>query len=576
MSTLERTTRSRALSAIGAWCLPALFACTGVVSHDGRSGPVGASDDPPGSGSDAGPVKPADGQTQEVDPGSKGLHRLNSAEYNNSVHDVLGSSLALANGNWANEENLGFDNIASVMRVDEKQYSKYFEAAGQIADDVFQNPDLKARIVTCDAEDDVECVTGIVGSVGLRIFRRPLSDDEIGTYSSVYFAARELGEDHDGSLEHVLRALLSSAEFLYRIETDPDPESMQAHRLDPYQLASRLSYFLWSSAPDEALLDAAKENALESSEGLRNETLRLLADEKSERWVRNFSGQWLGARKVAAHGVNSAVYPEWTPTLAAAMAEEVYEYFGEFLRSERSFMEFLTADVNFVDEELAALYGMEPPPNDAWARVEDADDARKGFFGLGAFLSMSSYEYRTAPTLRGRWILINLLCTPPQDPPGGIPPLDSDPGSSDASEGNVRERLEKHREDPTCARCHAALDPYGIALENFDGIGKYRDEYRSGDPVDASTVTITGESFTGLDGLAEVVAQKPQFTTCIASKVFTYGLGRDIGAIDEPVLKAIHDRWTAETPTLTALLDATVQSDSFRFRRPLAQQGAQE
>ncbi len=256
MSTLDL--RAKALAALAAVCLPALLACTGVVSSEG-AGAVGAGDDDPQNGPGAGPVKPADGQEQDVDPGSKGLHRLNSDEYNNSVYDVLGSSLSLANGNWANEENLGFDNIASVMRVDEKQYAKYFDAAAQIASDVFANSELKARIVTCDDEDDVACVADIIGSVGLRLFRRPLEEGEIGSYSNVYHAARELGLDHERSLEQVLRALLSSAEFLYRIETDSEPGGTDAHRLDPYQLASRLSYFLWSSAPDDALLDAARE-----------------------------------------------------------------------------------------------------------------------------------------------------------------------------------------------------------------------------------------------------------------------------------------------------------------------------
>jgi hypothetical protein len=569
MSNLERSARSRACSPLGALCLPALLACTAVVSPQG-SDSDGPRDGNSGENRGPGAVKPADGQAQDVDPGSKGLHRLNSIEYNNTVRDVLGSTLALANGNWANEENLGFDNIASVMRVNEKQYAKYFDAARQIAEDVFADDALRARFVTCHDEDDLACVASILEASGLRLFRRPLDGAEVITYVNVYQAARELGQDHEGSLEQVLRALLSSAEFLYRIETDPDPGSMVAHRLDPYQLASRLSYFLWSSAPDDALLEAASQDALGSSDALRAETSRLLADEKSERWVRNFSGQWLGARKVAAHGVNTAVYPEWNPKLAAAMAEEVYQFFGEFLRSERSWMEFLTADVNFVDGELAALYGMDALPEGP-TRVENVEDTRKGFLGLGAFLSMSSYEYRTAPTLRGRWILINLMCSPPQDPPGGIPPLDSDPTSSDASEGNVRERLERHREDPACARCHVALDPYGIALEHFDGIGKFRETYKNGAPVDASTVTVTGESFTGLDGLAEVLTRQPEFTSCIASKVFTYGLGRDIEDFDAPVLKAIHDRWTAETPTLAALLDATIQSDSFRYRRPPTQ-----
>ncbi len=541
-------------AALGALCLSSLLACTAVIGSE-RAG----ADDGTGSGSGS-------QQIEGKDPGSKTMHRLNSAEYNNSIADVLGTALQPASSLWANEEDLGFDNIASVLRVDDKQFQKYFDAAGTIADDVFGNVTLKSRFVSCATADDAGCVQSVIHGLGLHLFRRPLASDEVATYEKVYAAARTQGEDHDGSLKQVMRALLSSAEFLYRIELDSDPASLTPHPLNPYELASRVSYFLWSSAPDDLLLSAAADGSLSGDAVLTDAVDRMLADPKADRFVRNFAGQWLGVRKVQNHGVSASVFPDWSPALAAAMAEEVYQLFGEFARTDRSWLDFLKADVNFVDAALATLYGMQPPPQGI-VRVEDQSDGRFGFLGTGAFLALSSYEYRTAPTLRGRWILINLLCTPPKDPPPGVPKLDADPTSADASEQNVRQRLEAHRENPTCAGCHAELDPYGIALENFDAIGKFRTTYKNGSTIDVSTTLSDGTAFAGLQGLADVVTAKPEFTQCIASKLFTYGLGRGALATDQPYIDAIRSKWAdGGSPTLRNLIHGLVMADTFRLR----------
>jgi hypothetical protein len=248
------------------------------------------------------------------------------------------------------------------------------------------------------------------------------------------------------------------------------------------------------------------------------------------------------------------------------MSEEVYQYFREFVFGNRSYLEFLKADVNYVDANLAALYGI-ASPGPTMTRVEDTSDQRFGFFGMGAFLALSSYEYRTAPTLRGRWILINLLCTPPDDPPPNVPELDSDPNSPDAAEQNVRKRLEEHRVNPLCANCHAALDPYGLALENFDAIGTYRTNYKNGTPVDASTETVEGEAFVGLQGLAEVVSAKDEFTSCVTQKLFTYSLGRGVEATDQPYLDDVRQRWLGGTPTIKDLVRNLMLADTFRTRR---------
>lgn len=558
--TTTHPTHRLALAGLSALCLSAMLACTGMVaSEDAEGGPAGNGTGATGSG---GPGQTLTGE----DPGTKTMHRLNSVEYNYTVADVLGTTLAPADSLWANEEDHGFDNIAKALRVDDKQFQRYFDAATAIADDVFANPTAKANIVTCATADDAACVQGVIGAVGLRLWRRPMAAEEIATYEKVYAAARLLGEDHDSSLKAVLRALLSSAEFIYRIEYDADPASTTPHPVSSYELASRASYFLWNSAPDAELLAAAADESILDAEAYATVIDRMLADPKSDRFTRNFVGQWLGARQVDKHGVKTELFPEWSPALATAMAEEVYAYFNEFAKGDRPWLDFLKADINYIDANLAGLYGMAPPASGI-ARVEDTSDQRFGFLGMGAFLALSSYEYRTAPTLRGRWILINLLCTHPKDPPPNVPTLDADPSSPDASEQNVRERLEQHRVDPVCASCHAALDPYGIALENFDAIGKYRDTYKNGSPIDASTTTVEGDTFVGLQGLADVVTAKDEFKSCVTEKLFTYSLGRNVEETDRPYLDAIRQEWLAGSGTLKDLTRRLMLADTFRFRR---------
>ncbi|HVJ21649.1 MAG TPA: DUF1592 domain-containing protein [Polyangiaceae bacterium] len=552
--------------ALGALAL----ACTGVIEDgEGKNGSPGGPGSGSGAGSGAGTGNPPGTQIPLAeDPGRKDMHRLNSAEYNATVLDVLGTTLQPANASWRGGEIEGFDNIATQLGIDDTQYERYFNAADALAEEVFASPDLKGRYVTCATVDDAACVQGIISNAGLHIFRRPLTQEEVGTYYKGYQAARALGDDHDLSLKVVLRGLLSSAEFLYRIEFDPDPTSNVPHPVAAYELASRLSYFLWSSAPDDTLLGAAADNSITTDAGLIAAVDRMLTDGKASRLIENFSGQWLGARQVMNHAADATIYPTWNPELAAASSREVYQYFAEFLLTERSWLDFLKADINFVEAPLAALYGVTAPTP---GRMEITTDNRAGYFGLAGFLANSSMAARTSPTLRGRWILINMLCVHPEPPPANVPELED---SVDVAALSVRERLEAHRANPACAGCHSVIDPYGLALEQFDGIGAYRTAYADGTVIDASTTLPPlesypqGTSFTGLAGLADTVTQDPKFTSCVGEKLLTYGLGRVMGDTDKPYLTAVRDEWVAQgTPSLRSLIRSLVLSDPFRLRR---------
>lgn len=536
-------------------------ACTAVVEgpQNGEAPPAGLG----GGGSSAGT-----GPGPQAAPAYKAIHRLNRSEYNATVADVLGTSLQPANGSWRDGEIHGFDNIAEVQQVNTDQYQRYFDAAGVLADDAFGRADFKAKFVTCATPDDA-CVDTVTGNLGLRLFRRPLAATELANYRAVYAEAQRLGESHEAALKHVLRALLASAEFLYRIEFDPDPASTERHPLSPYELASRLSYFLWSSAPDEALLSAAADGSLVQEQTIRATVDRLLADPtRGPRFVQNFYGQWLGARRVTAHGAAPDVFTTWSPQLAQSLADEMYAYFADFLSSDRSYLEFLTADQNFVDASLAQHYGMPAPAGGGMQKVQITTDQRVGFLGLGGFLAQSSMDRRTSPTLRGRWIMINLLCTHPPEPPPDIPMIEEAAGMTDLSKGNVRAILEKHRTNPTCASCHALFDPYGVALEQFDGIGAFRTTYADGSLVDPKTTLIDGTELGSLPELATLLTQDPLFKQCIADNMYIYGLGRVTTKADRPDLDAIVQQWAGgnEVPSIRRLVHSIALAENFRSR----------
>ena len=549
-----------------------LVGCTGMVagSDNGRGAPgVGSSPGAGGAPTTAGIGTGGAGATTGVaNPGLSAMHRLNSAEYNASVVDALGATLQPATGNWRGGEIDGFDNIASVLGVDDTQVGLYVDAAEAISKDVFANAAARAKIVTCATTDDMACVKSIIAATGLRVFRRPLTDAEQTNYAMVYTSSRAQKLDHYGALQDVLWALLSSAEFLYRMEFDNGVQT--SHLIGGYELASRLSYFLWSSGPDDALLASA--DTLNTDAAIGSAVTRMLADPKSTRLVLNFAGQWLGARKTLAHPVAPDIYPAWSSDVAAAASNEIYSYFNEFLRNDRPWTDFLTADVNFVNAGLAGFYGIPNITGTTPQRVEYAGDKRAGFLSLVGFLAVSSVDRRSSPTLRGKWILVNLLCSPPPAPPPGIPSLAAGKATDT---GSVRAVLEAHRAAPACNACHSVMDPFGLALEQYDGVGKFRTAYADGTAIDPSTSLPAGGaypmgvSFSGLDGAASSANANPKFKECIAEKLYTYGLGRSLTTDDKTNAQAIAADWeTTGALSISRLLNRLALSEPFRYRNP--------
>jgi len=522
-------------------------ACTGSVTGDPGSTPDPGTDTPSPNGA-------------AVKPGRGEMHRLNATEYNATVADVLGTTLRPANGNWRGGEIEGFDNVASVLGIDATQFGLYVDAAEKLADDVFKSPTLKAKFVTCATADDAACVKDVISKAGLHIFRRPVRAGELVTYQKVYDAARKLGQSHDGALQHVFWSLLSSAEFLYRMELPAKGSGKRA--LDGFEMASRLSYLLWSSAPDDTLLGAAAANMLASDTEVQGAVERMLADGKSDRFIESFAGQFLGARKVATHAVAPERFPQWTPTVATAAMNEMYLYFEDFLRNDVPWTQFLKRDVNFVNAPLAPLYGMANVTGNDLMRVTNTTDKRYGFMGLAGFLALSSMDRRTSPTLRGKWVLGNLLCQEPPPPPKDVPKLEV--GGKDLDNGNIRQILEEHRVRPDCAGCHALFDPFGLALEKYDAIGQYRETYGDKSPINDTTTSLAGAPFTGLDGAADVVTNDPAFKSCLTHKLFVYGLGRSPVGDDAAWIKQLEQQWATGDLTLKRLILSLTASVPFR------------
>ncbi|HVJ20936.1 MAG TPA: DUF1592 domain-containing protein [Polyangiaceae bacterium] len=528
----------------------------------------------PGSGTRPGEgptTTPPDGEVT-VDPGRVGIHRLNNAEYDNTIRDLLGTSTRFDAVFTVAEEGLHFDNTASALGMTPSQYDGFFEAAMQLMSEALQDATQRSRFLSCTPVALADaCARQIIEGFGKRIYRRPLEVAEVERALAVYDADFARAGNGTEAIAEALGAMLASANFLYRVELDAAPTSLTAHSLSGYELASRLSYLHWSSMPDDSLFAAADDGTLVDPAVLEASVDRLLADAKASAFVESFAGQWLDLRKLTTHSTVEQIFPTFTPALSAAMLSEGQRWFQDFLSEDRAISEFFTADFNYVNDTLAAHYGFAAPGSgDELVKMEVASDQRSGFLGLASFLTHTSVPSRTSPTLRGAWILSELLCSPPPPPPANVPQLEesAEPDAMEASgTENVRARLERHREDVACRGCHEQFDPMGLGLERYDGIGRYRESYPNGDAIEPAGVLPDGTPFAGPEELGAILSQDPRFGACAASKLLTYALGRDVVDADAVTLQRLNERWAARGSTFRNLLKEVVLSDAFRFRR---------
>ncbi|MRG98087.1 DUF1592 domain-containing protein [Polyangium spumosum] len=647
-----------------------------------------------------------DAATPGTDPGRVTMHRLNRAEYNNTVRDLLGTTLRPADDFPADDRGYGFDNIADVLSISPLQAELYARAAEDLAREAmhlpspsttlrveaetltgqvgqasgddwnlwsggelplthefpstgtyriaarvwgdqagpdpvkmnlvvggaiagsfdvsatsanavvveaeasanagtqvvsveftndYYDPDLGAdrnlhvdwieiegplgvvgknpireRIVVCDPTSGATCVREILQKFAERAFRRPVGEAEIDKLVGVVALAEAQGQTPSDGIEIALRAILTSPHFLFRPELDPDPNAdAPAHPLNDFELASRLSYFLWSSMPDEELFAAAREGKLQDPAEIEAQVERMLADPKAEALVDNFAGQWLFTRALDDHQPDYHAFPKWNATLRESMRQETRLFFEEFLRSDLPIPRMLTADFTYIDQALATHYEIKDFQGEGFVRVTLQDPNRKGLLAQGSILTVTSFPTRTSPVKRGKWIMTQMLCTEPDAPPPGVEGLVTE----EVPTGSIRQRLEIHRANPICAGCHEEMDNLGFGFENFDGIGSFR-TVDLGFPVDSSGVLPGGKTFDGLAELSGILAEDPRFLHCVSEQMLTYALGRGHEAADADDLEHMTKELGDRGETFAELIKLVATSEPFRMRRGEAPGGA--
>jgi hypothetical protein len=380
---------------------------------------------------------------------------------------------------------------------------------------------------------------------------------------------------HNDTWEEAMRravsAILASPKFVFRLEPDDQPANPEPHPVNDFQLATRLSYFLWGSCPDDHLLSLASTGRLSST--LETEIQRMLQDPRSEALVENFAIQWLQLGRLAGHGTDPKAFPAWSPELRGAMIEETRRFFGEIIRTDRSILDLLDGEFTWVNRDLAELYGIKPSggiqPGE-WKRVSLAGTRRGGLLTQAAILTVTSNPTRTSPVKRGKWILEQILGTPPPAPPPNTPSLDD--SRRKELTGTFRQKLEQHRADPKCANCHAKMDAFGFALENFNGIGQWRDRDDRGSPIDTTGELATGRTIKGLDDMKMLLrSRKQDFARCLTEKMLIYALGRGLDYYDEPSIARITFMLEKNDYRFSALIAGIVKSSAFLMRRGTSQ-----
>jgi hypothetical protein len=529
---------------------------------------------------------------------ARSQRRLNRDEYNNTIHDLLGTDSRLADDFPADDSGYGFDNNGDVLSLPPVLAEKYLAAAEKAIDAAFRADELRLRILNPEPDDvvpfqyrafvrpeghdgvkrnssddlppppaphtlELRRAADILRAFGDHAYRRPITHAEVMRLQHFVEEGQRGIEGWQGGLRMALRAILVSPHFLFRVEADPRPGLPPiGEYVTDFELASRLSYFLWSSMPDAELFAHAARGTLRRGDNLRVQVQRMLRDKKSLALADNFAGQWLQTRGLAQFRPDKSRFPEFDESLRQAMVRETTLWFDHVAREDRGVLEFIDADYTFVNERLARHYGIAGVQGEEFRRVSLKGVHRGGLLTQASVLAVTSNPTRTSPVKRGKWILDNLLGAPPAPPPTGVEGLRDDQAS--ILTGTPRQRLEHHRTDPSCAACHRRMDPLGFGLENFDPIGAWRDR-EDGQPIDASGRLPSGRAFVGPDELkAILLEQRERFARCLAEKMLTYALGRGTERSDRRAVDAITSDLIRQDYRFSALVMAVVRSYPFQ------------
>jgi mono/diheme cytochrome c family protein len=409
--------------------------------------------------------------------------------------------------------------------------------------------------------DEVPCARKILSTLARRAYRRPASESEMERLLNYFQRGRNQGGTFDSGVETALAFILVSPQFLFRAEQDPPNAAPgTAYRISDLELASRLSFFLWSSIPDDQLLTLATQGKLHDPAVLEQQVRRMLVDQRSQALLDNFLGQWLYLRNLKGIQPDPQVFPDFDDNLRQAFLRETQLFVGSIMREDKSVVDMVNADYTFVNERLAKHYGIPNVYGEQFRKVKVTDPARRGLLGQGSVLTVSSYANRTSPVLRGKWILTNILGTPPPPPPPNVPPL------KEIATGTMRQRMEQHRTNPACAACHKVMDPLGFSLENFDAIGHWR-TVDGGAAIDASGELADGTKISGPAALLQAISARPeQFVRTMTQMLLTYALGRGTEYYDMPVVRAIARDAAKQDYRFSAIVLGIVNSPPFQMK----------
>jgi hypothetical protein len=508
-------------------------------------------------------------QTSQRDPGRVTLRRLNRAEYNNTIRDLVGIAFQPADDFPADDVGYGFDNIGDVLSMPPILMEKYLAAAEKIVEKAFQSEEARKRILIKRPDDKVskqEAARQILRAFAERAYRRPVAEDELRRLVRLADAGERSGGSFEDGIQLALQGVLVSPNFLFRVEADPKSDKPDAVRqLSDWDLATRLSYFLWSSMPDEELFQLARDGTLRKDGNLEGQVKRMLRDDKARALVENFAGQWLQTRNLKDFTPDPALFPSFDEKLRLAMRKETEFFFAHVMKEDRSVLEFIDADYTFLNERLARHYGIQGVKGDEFRKVTLKDTPRGGVLTQASVLAVTSNPTRTSPVKRGKWILENILGTPPKDPPPGVEELKDDEKAQ--LTGTLRQRMEQHRANPNCAVCHESMDPLGFGFENFDAIGAWRTQ-EGKHSIDPSGTLPSGQTFKGPVELKAILkGREDAFARCLAEKMLTYALGRGTERTDRVFIEEIADNLAKGKYQFSALVIEIVNSDPFQKRR---------
>jgi hypothetical protein len=502
------------------------------------------------------------------DPGRVTIRRLNKAEYNNTIRDLLYIDNFKPAADFPSDDvGYGFDNIGDVLSLSPLLLEKYLAAAEQAVELAFDKPASREKLLLkgLGKAKKIDKAQAVLDSFIARAYRRPPESGEVARLLRFVELAEQNGQSFDKGLALAFEATLVSPHFLFRVEQDrnnPKKEPFAKRPISEHELACRLSYFLWSTMPDDQLFELADKNNLRSQ--LEPQVYRMLQDPKVQALTENFAGQWLQLRSLAGAQPDPKLFPTFKEPLRKAMLEETERFFNAIVKEDRSILDFLDADFTFVNETLAKHYGIPGIKGPEFQKVKLDSNKRGGVLTHASILTVTSNPTRTSPVKRGKWILENMLNAPPPPPPPDVPELEENPKEL---KGSLRERMEQHREKAICASCHQRMDPLGFAFEHYDAVGAWRDKDGSF-PIDDGGTLPNGQSFKGARELSAILkARAPEFRRCLAEKMLTYALGRGLEYYDKCALDDICTDVAKNESLFSSLILAVVKSEPFQMRK---------